>query len=88
LFRKPLGAIIDNYPLHLITHLIPKLRETGAMEHSEWEAAGRKVFQGRKKKPYTSPTLKVHGDVEEITKVLRLADARRTDNSPSIDNFL
>jgi hypothetical protein len=40
------------------------------------------------KKPYISPTLTNHGDVEEITKVLRLADVRKTENSPSVDNFL
>jgi hypothetical protein len=35
-----------------------------------------KEVKEQEKKPYTSPTLKVHGDVEEITKVLRLAGAK------------
>jgi hypothetical protein len=35
----------------------------------------------REKKPYTSPTLKVHGDVEEITNVLRKAGVKSTKGS-------
>jgi hypothetical protein len=58
------------------------------MEQVRKERVGEKEVHGTRKKPYTTPRLTIHGDVEEITKVLRLADARRTDNSPSIDNFL
>jgi hypothetical protein len=46
------------------------------MEHSKGEATERKALHGAKKKPYTSPKLTVHGDVEKITEVLRLAVAK------------
>jgi hypothetical protein len=46
------------------------------MEHSKGEATERKYVHGTGKRPYTSPTLKVYGDVEEITKVLRLTGAK------------
>jgi hypothetical protein len=46
------------------------------MEQFEKERIGKKEVQGTMKKPYTSPKLKVHGDVEEITEVLRSACAK------------
>jgi hypothetical protein len=46
------------------------------MEHIMKERTEKKDVHGTGKKPYTSPTLKVYGDVEEITKVFRLAGAK------------
>jgi hypothetical protein len=43
------------------------------MEHVMKERIENKDEHGTGKKPYTSPKLTIHGDVEEITKVLRLA---------------
>jgi hypothetical protein len=45
------------------------------MEQVRKERVGEKEVHGTRKKPYTTPRLTIHGDVEEITKVLRLADA-------------
>jgi hypothetical protein len=42
------------------------------MEHLVKEKARKKSVHWTGKKPYAKPTLTVHGDVEEITKVLRL----------------
>jgi hypothetical protein len=47
------------------------------MEQFGKERIGEKEVHGTRKKPYTSPTLKVYGDVEEITKALRLAGIKR-----------
>jgi hypothetical protein len=41
------------------------------MEQFGKERIGEKEVHGTRKKPYTPPTLNVHGDVEEITQVLR-----------------
>jgi hypothetical protein len=46
------------------------------VEHSKTEATEGKAVHGVKKKPYAKPTLTVHGDVEDITKVLRLTVAK------------
>jgi hypothetical protein len=43
------------------------------MEQVTKERIGEKEVHGTGKKPYISPTLKVYGDVEAITKTLRLA---------------
>jgi hypothetical protein len=51
------------------------------MEQVGKERIGEKEVQGTKKKPYAKPTLTVHGDVEEITKVLRLTGIKRQDAS-------
>jgi hypothetical protein len=40
------------------------------------ERTEKKGVHGTRKKPYISPKLTIHGDVEEITKVLRLAGAK------------
>jgi hypothetical protein len=40
------------------------------------ERAEKKAVHGTMKKPYTTPRLTIHGDVEDITKVLRLAGAK------------
>jgi hypothetical protein len=45
------------------------------MENSKGEATEREALLGAGKKPYTTPKLKKHGDVDEITEVLRLAGA-------------
>jgi hypothetical protein len=42
------------------------------MEHLIKEKAGKKDVHWTRKRPYAKPTLTVHGDVEEITRVLRL----------------
>jgi hypothetical protein len=46
------------------------------VEHSKTEATEGKAVHGVKKKPYAKPTLTVHGDVEKITEILRLACAK------------
>jgi hypothetical protein len=46
------------------------------MEEFEKKRIGKKEVHGTGKEPYTSPTLKVYGDVDEITKVLRLTGAK------------
>ena len=51
------------------------------MEHPKDEATERKVVHGKAKKPYKAPGLTRHGDVEEITKALRLAGAKSEDGS-------
>jgi hypothetical protein len=40
------------------------------------ERTEKKDVHGTGKKPYTTPKLTKHGDVDEITKVLRLAGPR------------
>jgi hypothetical protein len=42
------------------------------MEQFEKEETGKKEVNGTGKRPYTSPTLTKHGDVDEITEVHRL----------------
>jgi hypothetical protein len=42
------------------------------MEQVRKERVGAKEVHGTGKKPYTSPTLTKHGDVDEITEVHRL----------------
>jgi hypothetical protein len=56
------------------------------MEQVRKERVGEKEVHGTSKKPYTSPTLKAYGDVEEITKVLRLTGIKRQD--ASIEGFI
>jgi hypothetical protein len=51
------------------------------MEQFGKERTGKKEMHGTKKKPYTSPTLRVYGDVEEITKTLSLVGIKRDDAS-------
>jgi hypothetical protein len=46
------------------------------MEQVRKERIGEKEAHGNKKKPYSKPTLTIHGDVDEITEVLRLAGAK------------
>jgi hypothetical protein len=46
------------------------------MEHLVKEKARKKGVHWTGKKPYAKPTLTVHGDVEKITEVLRLAGAQ------------
>jgi hypothetical protein len=48
------------------------------MEHLRKEKAEKKDVHGTRKKPYSTPKLTKHGDVEEITEVLRLTGARGT----------
>jgi hypothetical protein len=43
------------------------------MEHTMKQSTEKKDVHRTMKRPYAKPTLTVHGDVEEITKVLRLA---------------
>jgi hypothetical protein len=52
------------------------------MEQFKKERNGEKEMHGTGKKPYASPTLKVYGDVEEITKTLHLAGIKRGGGSP------
>jgi hypothetical protein len=46
------------------------------MEQVRKERIGEIEACGNKKKPYSKPTLTIHGDVDEITEVLRLAGAK------------
>jgi hypothetical protein len=46
------------------------------MEEFRKERVGEREVHGTKKKPYAKPTLTVHGNVDEITKVLRLAGTK------------
>jgi hypothetical protein len=46
------------------------------MENAMKERAEKKDVHGTNKKPYSSPKLTKHGDVEEITEVLRLTGAK------------
>jgi hypothetical protein len=54
-------------------HSITELRETGSMEQFGKERIGEKEVRGTRKKPYSSPKLTKHGNVDEITEVLRLS---------------
>jgi hypothetical protein len=56
------------------------------MENVMKKRIEKKDPHGTRKRPYAKPTLTVHGNVDEITKVLRLAGAKNEDFS--IDNFL
>jgi hypothetical protein len=56
------------------------------MEQFGKEKIVKKEMHETRKKPYTSPTLKVYGDVEEITKALRLSGIKRQD--ASIEGFI
>jgi hypothetical protein len=51
------------------------------MEQFGKERIGEKEVHRTKKKPYTSPKLTKHGDVDEITEVLRLAGAKGFDGT-------
>jgi hypothetical protein len=51
------------------------------MEQFEKEGTGKKEVHGTGKRPYTSPTLTKHGDVEEITNALRRAGVKSTKGS-------
>jgi hypothetical protein len=65
---------VYNQQLHSSSHNALKIiakGETGPVEHVMREGTEKKNMQGTRKKPYTSPTLTKHGDVEEITEVLR-----------------
>jgi hypothetical protein len=46
------------------------------MEKVRKERIGKQEVHGTRKKPYTTPKLTVHGNVERITEVLRLAGAK------------
>jgi hypothetical protein len=46
------------------------------MEQVGKERIEKKDVHGTSKKPYTSPRLTKHGNVDEITEVLRLAGAK------------
>jgi hypothetical protein len=46
------------------------------MEHVMKERTEKKDVHGTMKKPYTTPKLTKHGNVDEITEVLRLAGAK------------
>jgi hypothetical protein len=46
------------------------------MDNVMKEKTEKKDVHGTMKKPYTSPTLTVYGDVEDITEVLRLTGAK------------
>jgi hypothetical protein len=56
------------------------------MENAMKGGTEQKDVHGANKKPYTSPKVTVHGDVHEVTKVLRLAGAKGRD--ASIETFL
>jgi hypothetical protein len=43
------------------------------MEHVMKKRTEKKDVYETRKKPYATPKLTVHGDIEEITEVLRLA---------------
>jgi hypothetical protein len=46
------------------------------MDNVMKEKTEKKDVHGTEKKPYTTPRLTIHGDVEEITEVLRLTVAK------------
>lgn len=52
-------------------------RETSMMEPAREEAARKGAAKETRKRPYAPPRLTVHGDVEELTKVLRLARSKQ-----------
>jgi hypothetical protein len=58
--------------------------EGAPMERTKKVVAEREVGHRAGKRPYTPPTLTVHGDVEDVTEVLRLAGAKSEDLSGDI----
>lgn len=46
------------------------------MKHSREERTEKKDASGAWKKPYQKPSLTIHGDVEKLTRVFRLARAK------------
>jgi hypothetical protein len=52
--------------------------EAWQMEPDKRVRIGDKGVRGTRKRPYAEPTLTKHGDVEEITRVLRRTAARST----------
>lgn len=77
----PSGVIVSRSPDHPTRHGTFQLRETGQMRYSSKEITEKKDTSETCKKPYQPPSLTLHGDVAEITKVLRSARAKGTISS-------
>jgi hypothetical protein len=58
------------------------------MERVRKERVGKKEVHGNGKRPYASPTLKIYGDVEGITKTRSLAGTKSQISSPSLPNLV
>jgi hypothetical protein len=58
------------------------------MEHLVKEKERKKGVHWTGKKPYAKPTLTVHGDVEDITEVLRLTCAKGRITAATGDTFI
>jgi hypothetical protein len=56
------------------------------MEHIMKESTEKKDVHGIMKRPYAKPTLTVHGDVEEITKVFRLTGTKGQTGSVVVES--
>jgi hypothetical protein len=55
--------------------------EVEPMQHVERDGARKETAPRARKEPYVTPTLTVHGGVEEITEVLRLSCIKGTVSS-------